>query len=363
MIDEYDKLIGLIYDGIVDDTAWNVALAHLAVLIGAIGAALAMQDMRTLQFRDLAAFGIDQDLSRTYRRLARDSAIWQEIGSTRRPLTHQMVAPKAALVRTELFADGLTPQKFRRFTAFPARFKQSACAVVAAFRNGSLADFEAGDLVKLRRSARHFGRALSIRLDRERTDEQFAATNLMLDDVGDAFLLIDREVRLRHANAAARTMLDRGKALRAHNGRLELHDPEACAELAQMAEGARGGELRLSGARPEGLIVQLRPCANGPGDGHAGCMTVRVVDPNRERERPTPSRLRDRLGVTRRQSEVIAALAAGGTETEAARNLSLSEPTLHTHIRRIYDRLDLRSRAELLALLARHGFDTSRACK
>ena len=32
MIDEYDKLIGLIYDGIMDDAAWNLALAQVAQL-------------------------------------------------------------------------------------------------------------------------------------------------------------------------------------------------------------------------------------------------------------------------------------------------------------------------------------------
>ena len=81
------------------------------------------------------------------------------------------------------------------------------------------------------------------------------------------------------------------------------------------------------------------------------------------RERPTPAKLRDRLGFTRRQSEAIAELANGATEKEAAERLGLGAPTLHTHIRRAYDRLDLRSRAELLALLARHGFETARNAK
>ena len=67
--------------------------------------------------------------------------------------------------------------------------------------------------------------------------------------------------------------------------------------------------------------------------------------------------------MTRRQSEAIAALAAGATEKEAAENLGVSAPTLHTHIRRAYDKLDLRSRAELLALLARHGFETTQSPK
>ncbi len=67
--------------------------------------------------------------------------------------------------------------------------------------------------------------------------------------------------------------------------------------------------------------------------------------------------------MSRRQSEAIAALAAGGTEAEVAEKLGLGAPTLHTHIRRVYGRFDLRSRAELVALLTRHGFEAARAPK
>lgn len=107
----------------------------------------------------------------------------------------------------------------------------------------------------------------------------------------------------------------------------------------------------------------MHPCARGFGDARAGAMTVKIIDPNGEHERLSPARLRDRLGLSRRQSEAIAALASGATEKQAAENLGLGAPTLHTHIRRAYDRLDLRSRAELSALLARHGFETSRVSK
>ncbi len=363
MIGDYDKLIGLIYEGITDHASWNLALARVADLVGAVGVGLGMQDMRTHEFKNLGAFGIDPDLNETYRRLAPGNTIWREIGRRREPLTDRMVMPKAAFVRTELFADWFRPQDFYSVMAFPALFKQSASAVVVAFRSRSLGDFEAADLAELGRFAGHFRRALSIRLDRERTAEQLAATNLMLDEVGDAILLIDRDLRLCHANSAARPMLEEGGVLRSHNDRLELHDSQADAKLARMAAGARGGELRLSGARTAGVILQLHPCANGFGDARAGAMSVRIIDPNGERERATPARLRDRLGLSRRQSEAIAALAAGETESEAAQTLSLAEPTLHTHVRRAYDRLHLRSRAELMALLARAGFETSRPSK
>jgi DNA-binding CsgD family transcriptional regulator len=105
------------------------------------------------------------------------------------------------------------------------------------------------------------------------------------------------------------------------------------------------------------LIVRLHPCPQGFAVTDLGHITVRITNPDAERDRPTPARLRDRLGLTQRQAEAIAALAAGATEKEAADKLGLGAPTLHTHVRRAYDKLDLKSRAELLALLARHGFD------
>jgi DNA-binding CsgD family transcriptional regulator len=145
---------------------------------------------------------------------------------------------------------------------------------------------------------------------------------------------------------------------RTQGGRLALDDPSSDVRLARMAAEGRGGELRLAAPGSPAMIVQMHPCPEALGG--AGYMTVRIVDPARDREAPTPNRLRDRLGLSPQQAAVVAELAAGGTEAEAAERLSLAAPTLHTHIRRVYERLGLRSRAELLALLARHGFDAAR---
>ena len=198
-------------------------------------------------------------------------------------------------------------------------------------------------------------------MDREQTFERLAAANFLLDEGRDAILLIDREARPVHANAAARAMLDAGQTIRLSRGRLELQDPEANARFLRMAALRRDGEIRLAG--PGALILRLHPCAEPLGLAGAGCLTVRIIDPHRQRERPTPARLRARLGLTRRQAEAVAALANGATEKEAAEALGLGAPTLHTHVRRAYEKLYLRSRADLAALLARHGFETARTAK
>lgn len=358
MIDEHDNLIGLIYDGVTDDAQWSLTLTKIAALANAAGMGLGMQDMRTHDFRGLGSHGVDLGLQHVYRRLAPGNRVWQEIGRRRQPMTDRMAMPRAAFVRTELFADWFKPQSFHSVMAHPTLFKDTASSVLVAFRSPSQGEFEASDLTTIGRFAGHFGRALAVRLELERMARELFLVNQILDDLPRGIFLVDRRLRLRQANAAGQTLLKARKGLRLDKGRLAIQDPSSDARLRRMAADGRGGELRLSAQGSPGMIVYMHPCVAGFGE--AGYMTIRVIDLAQEREPPTPARLCNRLGLSRRQAEVIAELAAGRTEAEAAEKLKLAAPTLHTHIRRVYDRLDLRSRAELLALLTRHGFDTTR---
>jgi DNA-binding NarL/FixJ family response regulator len=97
----------------------------------------------------------------------------------------------------------------------------------------------------------------------------------------------------------------------------------------------------------------------GAGGSDAGITIIRITGLNRKGESPTAVRVHERLGVFLRQGEVIAELARGGTETTVAQKLGIKESTVHEHIRRVYDKLELRSRAELIALLARANFDVT----
>lgn len=192
MIDEHDNLIGLIYDGVRDDSQWALALETISNFANSAGVALGMQDMRTHQFRSLGAHGVDLGLHHTYRRLAPGNRVWQEIGRRRLPLTDQMVMLKGTFERTELFADWFKHQSFRGVMAYPALFQDAASAVLVAFRARSQAEFEPADLATLGRFAGHFGRALAVRLELERTARDLFLVNHMLDDLPRAVFLVDR---------------------------------------------------------------------------------------------------------------------------------------------------------------------------
>jgi DNA-binding CsgD family transcriptional regulator len=358
MFDESDRLIGLIYQGIVDDCHWDAALERVAAFVGAIGVGLGMQDMESHHFRGLASRGIDLDLSQNYRRLASTNKIWIEIGRRRQPLTDRMVMPKADFLRSELYADWFRPHGFHGVMAAPALFKNKASVVLVTFRDKRREDFERADLKKIKGLAYHFGQALSMRKDREQAQQELAAAKVALDEVPDAILFVDYKAHLKHANKAGQIMLDRGTVIRRLlSGRLEIRDRRADQSLAAMIAGARGGEFAFSGCELGRFVMRVQPCMRGAGGSDTGIMLIRIIDLNRKGEPPTAVRVRERLGLSLRQSEVIAELARGGTEATVARKLSIKESTVHEHIRRVYDKLELGSRAELVALLARVNFD------
>jgi DNA-binding CsgD family transcriptional regulator len=357
MIDESDRLIGLIYEGIADDFDWSAALEQVAAVVGAVGVGLGMQDMESHQFRGLASHGIDLGLSDSYRRLAPTNKIWIEIGRRRQPLTDRMVMPKAAFLRSELYADWFKPHGFHGVMAAPALFKDKASAVLVTFRDKGREDFERAELKKISGLAYHFGQALSMRVDRQQTEQEFVAAKMVLDEIPDAILFVDCMARLKHANKEGQIALDRGTIIRRlRNGRLEIRDRRADQLLASMISGARGGELRLSGGELRRFVIRVHPCVRGVGGSDGGIMIVRIIDLDRKGEAPTATQVRERLGLSLRQSEVISQLARGGTEAAVAQKLGIKESTVHEHIRRIYDKLELGSRAELVALLARINF-------
>jgi len=59
--------------------------------------------------------------------------------------------------------------------------------------------------------------------------------------------------------------------------------------------------------------------------------------------------------VTKREFEIISALAVGATAPEVARDLGVSPHTVRAHIRSIYTKLGVASRVELALWVVRQG--------
>jgi two-component system NarL family response regulator len=59
--------------------------------------------------------------------------------------------------------------------------------------------------------------------------------------------------------------------------------------------------------------------------------------------------------LTRREQEVLELLARGRSNKEIASSLSISEPTVKTHLRSLFGKLDVLSRTEAIAVASRKG--------
>jgi DNA-binding NarL/FixJ family response regulator len=55
------------------------------------------------------------------------------------------------------------------------------------------------------------------------------------------------------------------------------------------------------------------------------------------------------LGLTRRESEIIACLVAGASNRDIADSLAVSENTIKTHLKSIFQKLNVRSRTQAMA--------------
>jgi GAF domain-containing protein len=166
-MDDRERLIALIYEGITNEEVWNELLTLLAERLNAAGAGLGLQDMATHEFRAVADTGIDRSLHETYVRLAPENRIWQAIGRAGRPMADWMVMPKSELVASPLYAEWFVPQGFHGVMAAPILARENLSGVVVAFRGKSRSDFAESDLDLLSGFALHLGRAVWLRLERE----------------------------------------------------------------------------------------------------------------------------------------------------------------------------------------------------
>jgi DNA-binding CsgD family transcriptional regulator len=359
-----ERLIQLIYDGVLDDAAWTAALAMIADATRLAGAGIGVQNMTTHAFWSVAQSGIDPAMHVTYERLAPENRIWQEISRGGRPMADHMVMPKSEFLRSALHAEYFVPQGFHSVMAAPVLASDNHCGVVVGFGDRQRGDFEAPDLAELADLADHLSRAISLRLDRMRLAADLEARGHVLDDVEDGMVLLDAKLRVCHANLPARTVLARGDGLLLRTGRLACRDTGDDTEFRITVDAVLslrapppGGSVVVHRREGAPLLLQMTRVI---GDDVRSLLprtvvVVRIKDPDRDRS-PSPALLRQLLGLTLGEARAVLAVCRTQSQDEAARRVGVARTTLRTQLRQAYQKLGLRDRADLLRLLASYGF-------
>jgi DNA-binding NarL/FixJ family response regulator len=113
--------------------------------------------------------------------------------------------------------------------------------------------------------------------------------------------------------------------------------------LAALRAGASG--FLLKDAPRQTLYDAVRTVAEGDAL-LSPSITRRLIETHLRIDEPSPGLVRRLAALTDREREVLTLLARGLTNTEIANALHLSEPTVRTHVGRIYTKTRVRDRAQ-----------------
>ena len=141
-----------------------------------------------------------------------------------------------------------------------------------------------------------------------------------------------------------------------------------CRELKERY-GDRIGVIFVSGTRTEsfdrvgGLLIGADDYVVKPFDPDELVARIRGLETRAVNARESSARASagghptspsiERFGLTPRESEILGLLVDGNNQAEIAAKLVISSKTVATHIQRVLSKLDVRSRAEAVGLVAR----------
>jgi DNA-binding CsgD family transcriptional regulator len=189
-----------------------------------------------------------------------------------------------------------------------------------------------------------------------------------LDGLAAGMFLVDRAGRIVHTNASGQRMVAEAKFVRAAGGRLIAVDPcahqalqdiFAAAECGDEAVGLKGISVPLKARAGDEHVAHVLPLTAGmrrkAGASYSAVAAVFVrkvaidipspLETVARRHRLTPSELR-----------VLLAIVEVGGAPEVAQALGVSETTVKTHLRHIFEKTGTSRQAELVKLVAGFSF-------
>ncbi len=181
----------------------------------------------------------------------------------------------------------------------------------------------------------------------------------LLDNALIGVCYLNRSGTLVQANTRALAILRRGHGLTDRDGLLCAGLPTdndtlqrlIARALPQWDRAASSGSLTVRRPSKLPLTLHISPVEH-PADFGAQRIAalVLIVDPA-ERPRVDPATLATALGLTRAESHVAAALAAGHTVRDIAGATHRSPATVRTHVKQMYAKLGIHIQADLVRLV------------
>ncbi len=355
--------IGAIYDCALDPHQWPDTCRRIAVLCESTAGGICVHDMRHTQNDQLFVFGYQpaflERLGANYATSPMAVAdVVANVGDVR-----ALSMDRDDLIGSRFHRDVLQPFELLDIIWFPALRTGGRMASMHASRREAAPCYEPREFALFKLLAPHVCRALTISdvLDiRALRSEMLERT---LDALAAGVFLTSRDGRVVYMNATAERQARAGNSIRIVNNRISPSDPAARAALTKAIDEASRSDadvdmseysLAMPGVDGAGYVATLLPVDRGQRRGvvapFAAAVAVFTQDPIRAPLMPGEAFAR-LYKLTGGELRVLLALAQGLGGKEAADMLGISEPTVRTHLQRIFSKTDTTRQADLLRLL------------
>lgn len=360
--DGMGDLEALVYEAALEPSLWPQVAARAGDAVGASHARLGVVDRRLGTVLDAASGELPepQFSMRRYQTLETNPgvAFCALTPPTTVALRDAMVSDED-LERLDFYQDLMRPLDLWHVAIMNVHRDDAVFAPMGFLRTRKQRPFGDGELGALRALAPHLNRALRVTLRLREMEARASALAEMNDRALVALVLTDAFGRVAESNGSARAILGENDGLTIRDGVLRAARGEDCIRLSRLIQEAGGSRLmpmsgvmqvsRPSGRRPLPLVVSPTRAAASPfGRSHA--VSIAFADPERAPE--ADADLLARLyGFTAREATVAAILLQGRSPQEAAAELAMTENTIRTHIRHVFDKTGVERLADLVRLL------------
>ena len=366
-VDVLSGLIAGIYDASLDQALWSAVHKRTCEFIGGCSAALFSQDFAAQSGRFYFSWNDNPEYTasffQTYIRInpLTPHLMMTKVGEI---YSASRLMPYDELVASRFFQEWCVPQGYTDLVATNLDKTATSLATISVGRDVThgLVDDEA--LRRMALLAPHFRRAVLISRVIELHTFEASTMAAVLDGLAAALFLVDGRAAIVYANSRGRAVLDDGDLVARNRATLTLNDSEANrtlreviaeAESGDAAVATRGIAVAMKSLSGERHVAHLMPLTSGArlaaGLSHAAVAAVFIRKASVDLPLPIEAIAREHH-LTDAEIRVLYSLMEASGVPAMAAMLGVSDDTVKTHLRHIFDKTGARNQVDLVKLVA-----------
>lgn len=359
------SIVDTLYEGMLDDAAWNAALIRLADMVSGSAVALFSMNPSTGEIFRADTARVDPRVMKSYQSewIQHDprhaAALTCDVGQ---PQVDGMVMGLRKFHRTPIFNDFFRPEDIPYHLATWLERNARRGVVLSIQGTWSRGAFSAEDSKRLQLLIPHVRRVVAMK-DRLASDHVHAGGLLQaMDRLPYGVLLLDATLRIIEASRLARELLSRRSGIHADCGVLGFTNPLDMRTFAARLD-EKPGDTKLEhvmlvrrdgSAPPLSLLVAPLVPSQQLWMRPSGRWLVLLFDP----EATIPAAdttLQQAFDLSRAESALARRIATGMTVSDAAAQLGISMNTARTQLKSVFAKLGVQNQAQMVRKVLRNS--------